>query len=85
MIEQIIITIGGFLAIWLSQSPHPRTQRWGPVIGLVSQPAWFYASYLAEQWGIFLLSIAYTAAWLRGFRNHWRPATERSAEPTVER
>ena len=71
MLAQIIIATLGVAAIVLSQSLHPRAQRWASVLGLAGQPAWFYASYTGEQWGIFALSFVYTAAWAGGFYNYW--------------
>jgi hypothetical protein len=45
------------------------------VFGLVGTPFWFWASWKAEQWGIFALSAIYGLARLRGLWVHWiRPA-----------
>ena len=71
MIEQIIIAVTGAVAIWQSQSPNLRTQRWAPIWGLAGQPFWFITSYHAEQWGIFALSVAFTVCWMRGLHTHW--------------
>lgn len=68
---QIAIALFGVSAIWLSQSVHASNRRWASVCGLVGQPAWFYSSINGGQWGIFLLSIAFTVAWGKGFYNHW--------------
>ena len=43
-----------------------RKNKWGFVVGLFSQPFFFLTSYLNAQWGLFLLSFAYTASWLYG-------------------
>jgi NAD+ synthase (glutamine-hydrolysing) len=58
----------GIAAIWLVNDPRASWQRWACILGLIGQPFWFYASWQANQWGIFLLSIAYALAWLRGAR-----------------
>lgn len=71
MIEQVLIALLGTLAVWCSQSPAPRSQRWAPVLGLIAQPFWLVATFRAEQWGMFALSIVYTVAWMRGIRTHW--------------
>ena len=71
MIEQTLIALLGIASIWLVNDPRQSHQRWACVIGLIGQPFWFYASWQADQWGIFTLSIAYALAWLRGFHRHW--------------
>lgn len=72
MLEQIAISVFGVSAIWLSQDTKPLLRRIAPVLGLAGQPFWLYSSWTADQWGIFLLSIAYTVAWARGCRNALR-------------
>lgn len=71
MISQILIGVLGTLAVWLVNSPNPRSRRWAPVAGLISQPFWFAASIATEQWGIFFLSVVYTFGWLRGLHTYW--------------
>lgn len=71
MLSQIAIAIFGLTAVWLSQCTSPVLQRWACIFGLIGQPFWFYATYSADQGGMFLLCFAYSAAWLRGFYNHW--------------
>ena len=72
MLEQIIIAISGVSAIWLSQDADQNHRKYAPIIGLIGQPFWFYSSYMSEQWGIFVLSFFFTAAWYRGYRTYWR-------------
>ena len=43
-----------------------RKNKWGFVIGLCAQPFWFLNSYMNQEWGIFLVSIAYTISWSYG-------------------
>lgn len=71
MIEQIAIALFGVTAVLLSQTASPSTRRWACILGLCSQPFWFYATYKAAQWGIFGLSFIYTYAWAMGFYNNW--------------
>lgn len=71
MIEQIVIAVCGVLSIWMSQSTSLAQRRWAPIIGLIAQPAWLYASIKAEQWGIAALSLVYAAGWARGIRTYW--------------
>lgn len=71
MIEQIGISLCGVAAIWLSQDSRQARRRWACVLGLLGQPLWFYATYKAQQWGIFTLCFFYTLAWARGVYEHW--------------
>ena len=71
MIEQLVIAICGIGGVWLSQAPTDNARRWACILGLISQPAWFYATYQAEQWGIFALGFLYAAGYLRGLHTFW--------------
>ena len=69
LVCQVIIAIFGLLAIILVA----RNNRWGFVVGILQQPFWFFTSAVNEQWGIFLLSIAYLFSWTYGvYRNFWK-------------
>ena len=70
MIEQIIIGITGAFAAYLSQTTG-RYARYACLFGMVGQPFWFYSSYKAEQWGIFILCFFYAFAWAQGIKNYW--------------
>jgi nicotinamide riboside transporter PnuC len=61
-IIQIAIFIFSALAIILVA----RKNKWGFVIGLLSQPFWFITSYQNKHWGIFFVSIIYTFSWVYG-------------------
>jgi len=71
MIEQIFIAFTGIIAIWLTQQKNEDWKRYACLFGLASQPFWFYATWKAQQWGIFGLSFIYTLNWLMGFKNYW--------------
>lgn len=71
MIAQLFIALFGVTAIFLSQSPNPRTARFACLFGLAGQPAWFYATISAEQWGMVALCFFYSFAWARGVKTHW--------------
>ena len=64
-LAQVWIIVFGCSAIWFVGAREPY-RRWGYVLGLISQPAWLYASVVSEQWGVFLVSVIYLAAWIRG-------------------
>jgi hypothetical protein len=69
-VAQAWIIVFGCGAIWLVSARAPY-RRWGYVLGLVSQPAWFYAAWASGQWGVFAVSVIYLAAWIHGVRNYW--------------
>lgn len=71
MISQFGLTLFSLLAIYLTQDPRLERRRWASVFGLISQPFWFWASISTQQWGIFTLSLLYTAVWAKGFYTHW--------------
>jgi len=73
--EQIAIALTGVTAVFLSQSANKQLAKWACVFGLFGQPFWFYATFKAEQWGIFALCFLYTFSWARGAWNFWlKPA-----------
>jgi nicotinamide riboside transporter PnuC len=46
-----------------------RKNKWGFVLGLVSQPFWLITTYQHKQWGIFFLSLVYAFNWAYGIYN----------------
>ncbi len=69
--SQFFIAVFGLSAIFLTNDHRPTCKKWAPVMGLLSQPFWFYTTYVHEQWGIFFMSFVYAYFWLRGFNNQW--------------
>lgn len=69
--DQGVILICSVLSGWLITSKDPRTKRWGPVAGLTSQPFLIYATFVANQPGMFALSCYYLIVWMRGIVNDW--------------
>ena len=69
---QVGLLLFGAAAIYLVglESTNPY-QKWGYVVGLISQPFWLLSSFKAKQFGIFYLSIFYTYAWIIGIINHF--------------
>lgn len=85
MISQVCIFIFGVTAVWLSQSPNISTVRYSSIVGLMSQPFWFYSTLSNELYGMFCLSLVYTLAWARGFNNHWIKNIERQEKMDISR
>jgi len=71
MIEQIGILLCGVTAVFLSQCEGIKYRRWACIFGLMGQPFWFYATYVANQWGIFMVCFLYLFSWLKGFYTYW--------------
>lgn len=71
MFEQLAIAFTGILAVWLTQDQRHSVRKYACIFGLAGQPFWFYTTYQAEQWGIFILSFFYTFAWAKGFYLFW--------------
>jgi hypothetical protein len=65
-VQQAVIFVSGAGGIWLSQDARPRVRRLAPWVGLLGQPLWLIATWSSGQLGMLLVSLAYTAAWLRG-------------------
>ena len=71
MIDQIFIAVTELIAIWLIQDKRIEYRKYACVFGLIGQPFWFYASYMADQWGSFILCFFFTAAWLKALKEYW--------------
>jgi hypothetical protein len=70
--DQIIIALTGCASAWMIHSTDKKIRLWACVFALVGQPAWFYAAWHAQQWGILVMDVVYTAGWIRGFLNNRR-------------
>lgn len=82
MIVQIFIAVTELIAIWFMQDKRTEFRKFAPVFGMLGQPFWFYSSYMAEQWGAFVMCFFFTFAWIKGFKEHW--FDERKNEMTSE-
>ncbi|MEQ8233270.1 MAG: hypothetical protein RLW61_14340 [Gammaproteobacteria bacterium] len=70
-LDQIGIMLTGVIAVWLTQSANEERRRYACLFGLAGQPFWFYAAFTGAQWGVFVVCVLYTLAWLRGLQTHW--------------
>jgi len=62
VVSQIGLAVFGLAAMILVANKN----KWGFVLGLMSQPFWLYTSYSNHQWGIFFLSVVYVFSWAWG-------------------
>lgn len=58
-------------ALVLSYSLRNELRRWAPIVGLIAQPAWYYSTWVAHQWGALALSVLITGCHIYGIRNLW--------------
>lgn len=77
LLFQAWILITGAASIWLLADPAGKARRAGCWIGLAGQPLWFISTWHNSQWGMFLLTTAFTASYIRGLLQHRRFSTFR--------
>lgn len=64
-----IILFGGSAIFLVSRTD--KWMRWGYIMGMVSQPFWFYIAITTAQFGVFLMSCWFTFCWAKGIWNYW--------------
>ena len=66
---QMAIFILGAASIWCIAQK--RSWSWvGFLIGLISEPFWFYTTISHKQWGMFCLCIWFTVSYIQGLWNY---------------
>jgi len=60
--SQVALTVLSISAILLVA----KKNKWGFVVGLVSQPFWLITSFINGQWGVFTVSVIYSFVWVFG-------------------
>lgn len=71
---QLALAVFGLSALWMAMGHNPVARRWAPVVGLCGQPFWLVFAVSVEAWGLLVLSLAYTAVYVRGAWVQWRAA-----------
>ncbi|MFP3277281.1 MAG: hypothetical protein RXR52_41190 [Paraburkholderia sp.] len=71
LIEQIVISLCGALAVFLLQDRRVHWRRWACISGLAAQPFWFDMAWRAHQYGVLALCLVYAVSWARGSTVHW--------------
>jgi len=83
MLVQLGILVFGCSSIWIVGRPE-HWRRFGYILGLLSQPFWFYMAIKTGQWGVFTLSLFYSYSWAQGVWFHLvRPEMVQPEDPTV--
>jgi hypothetical protein len=70
--NQLALAFFGLTAMCLAMGKNPTARKWAPIVGLYGQPFWCYFAASTQAWGLLLLSIAYTAVYVRGALVQWR-------------
>jgi len=69
---QVAIFVLSIAAGMLVTFKQDDIRRWGYVVGLASEPFWFWSAYDAGQWGIFGVCVMWTIVWAVGVWNHFK-------------
>ena len=69
--DQIVILVFGPSAVVCAMCHSLTLRKYGPILGLLGQGAWFYTLFVHAQWGAFIAGLFYTASWGFGLWNHW--------------
>ncbi len=76
MIAQGAILVLSPLAMYMVSNKN----KWGFVVGLISQPFWFITTIIHQQWGVTALNVMYTTIWCNGvytwFKKDPKPETK---------
>ncbi len=67
---QAVLMVSAIAASYLSTSLSARVRARAGLIGVLFQPVWLAAAWMAGQWGEFILSIFYCGAWARMWLNN---------------
>lgn len=68
--QTVIVTLGVVNA-WLMSRPEKNIRRYGYILGLAAEPAWFYTTITHRQFGMTVLTTWYTLTVIQGIYLHW--------------
>lgn len=68
--SQIWMVLFSCAAIWLL-GRRESWRRWGFIVGIIGQIAWFYTSICNRQWGLFLITVWWTYSYAQGIWFYW--------------
>ena len=69
---QLALAVFGLSAMFMAMGNNPRARRWAPIVGLCGQPFWIAFAISTQAWGLLVLSLAYSAVYVRGAWVQWR-------------
>ena len=69
-VSQVVICIFGIGSIFMISC---LKNRWGNVVAIFCQPFWFFTTIYNKQWGMVILTVAYTIIWALGiYKWFWK-------------
>lgn len=73
MIVQLLIAALGLSSVYMSllMPEGSWARKLAPVVGISGQPLWFYVTWSAKQWGMLVLSLAYTLVYVAAIYRQW--------------
>lgn len=80
---QLSLALFGLTALWLAMGKSEKGRKWAPVIGLAGQPCWLLFAVQSQAWGLFVLSLAYSAVYARGAWVQWKAHSVSQPADTV--
>lgn len=63
---QLSLALLTSIAICMTQVRHEKANKWAPVVGMASQPFWFWEAYVANQHGILFTTAVISGVWAYG-------------------
>jgi hypothetical protein len=73
---QFLLAVFTIAAMWVSQDRDTNRAKYACIIGMCSQPFWYYAVFsqgVADNLGVLAVTIFCTFSWFRGIVNNWLP------------
>ena len=70
-LANIIIPVFGTLAFAMSQTSNPTLRKYAPILGLSTQPFWFYTQWTSANFGVILICFLYAGIWMFSFYLQW--------------
>ncbi len=61
VVSQIAVFAGAAAVVGVNSGA-----AWGPLVGLATQPFWFYTTWKHRQWGVLAASVIYAVGWSIG-------------------
>lgn len=78
-ISEAMIFVLGSGAVFLLNLNN-KWSKWGAIIGLLSEPFWFFSAWQSGSWGIFAVSFIYTISYINGVYNFWFRKTNKKGK-----
>ena len=65
---ELVLPLFSVMCVFLSTSSYnEKIRSFGFCCGMISQPFWFYAAFIAMNIGLFIISLFFTGLWIYRF------------------